>query len=185
MEDASKQPWGLIQLFTGNGKGKTTAALGTAIRAAAIGKRVAIVFFDKGGDTHYSERDVLRKIPNVDLFVTGLDRVDAQTGTFRFGVTEADMEEGRRALAIVNKLFQEKKYDLVVLDEINSSTKLGIIAEADVLSLLDRRPETTELILTGRDAPESYKTRADLVTEMTLVKHYFYRGVKARRGLDY
>jgi len=185
MDDRPKK-WGLIQLFTGNGKGKTTAALGTAMRAIAKGKKVAIVYFDKGGTTHYSERELIQaRLPEIDLYPTGLDRIDPKTNKFRFGVTDEDQKEGERGLAIIKKLFEEKRHDLIVLDEINSSTALGIIQEIDVLALLDHRPSNTELILTGRDAPASFIEKADLVTDMTLIKHYFYHGIPAREGLDF
>ncbi len=185
MSDTQNQVWGLIQLFTGHGKGKTTAALGTAIRAVGRGKRVAMLYFDKGGDGHYSERTLLRTIPNMDVYPTGLDRIDPVTGTFRFGVTEGDKEEGRRALQLLETLFACGEHDMIVLDEINSSTALGIIEEAAVLRLLEQRPHQIELILTGRNAPQSFMDLADLVTDMSLVKHYFYQGIKAREGLDY
>lgn len=178
--------WGLVQLFTGDGKGKTTAALGTAIRAIAKGKRVAIVYFDKGGESHYSEREFIRtRVPEVELYPTGLDRIDPVTNVFRFGVTEEDRQEGMRGIEVVRRLLQEQRHDLLVLDEINSSTALGIIDEPIVLDVLATKPEGLELILTGRNAPQSFIDRADLVTEMKLVNHYFYKGVKAREGLDY
>ncbi len=176
----------MIQLYTGNGKGKTTAALGTALRAAAKGRRIAIVAFDKGGESHYSERQIIReRIPEIAVYVTGRDRIDKITNEFQFGVTDEDLAEGERGLKIVRKLFQDSAADLVVLDEINSSTSLGIVSESDVLKLLDEKPENMELILTGRSAPVSFIQRADLVTDMRLVKHYYYQGEKAREGFDY
>ena len=187
MSDITSSPvWGLLQIYTGNGKGKTTAALGVAIRAAARGKRVAIVYFDKGGETHYAERDLVReRIPEIELFPTGLDRIDPVTNQFRFGVTEEDKAEGTRGLELVKKLFADKAHHLIILDEINSSTELGIVAEEQVLALIDQRPKEIELILTGRNVPASFKERADLITEMTLEKHYFYQGVMARDGIDF
>ncbi len=177
---------GLIQVYTGNGKGKTTAALGTAIRSVAVGKRVVWVAFDKGGESHYSERPLIReRLPEMDFFVTGLDRIDPVTGTFRFGVTEDDRKEGERGLAKVREIFMEAKQDLIILDEINSSVALGIVKEKDLLILLEQKPAHTEIILTGRDAPTSLLERADLITDMRIVKHYFYQGIRAREGLDY
>ncbi|MDD2785745.1 MAG: cob(I)yrinic acid a,c-diamide adenosyltransferase [Patescibacteria group bacterium] len=177
---------GQIHCYTGDGKGKTTAALGLIVRAIGAGLKVAWVAFDKGGDDHYSERKILReRFPEVDLFITGLDRIDQATGKFRFGVTDEDRLEGKRGLEIVQKLFNDKTHDLIVLDEINSSAKLRIINENEVLDLLRQRPENIELVLTGRDAPESFVEQADLVSKITMVKHYFYSGIKARRGLDY
>ena len=186
MVEPRAQTWGLIQIFTGNGKGKTTSALGTAIRAAAKGKRVAIVYFDKGGTEHYSERKlVTERIPEIELFPTGLDRIDPVTNKFRFGVTDEDKKEGGRGMGIVARLFQENRHDLLILDEVNSSTALGIISETAANALLDQRPPHMELILTGRNAPASFMERADLITDMQLVKHYFYHGIAAREGLDF
>ncbi len=185
MTDEREIRWGLIQVFTGDGKGKTTAALGTALRAAALGKKCAIIYFDKGGESHYSERIILRnKVPEIEIYPTGLDRIDS-TGKFRFGVTDEDRAEGKRGLQILKDLIAKEAYDLIVLDEINPSTHLGIIDEDSVLGMISERSSKTELILTGRNAPQSFLELADLVTEMGLKKHYFYQGVKAREGLDY
>lgn len=177
--------WGMIQCYTGDGKGKTTAALGLAVRALARGKKVAMVYFDKGGD-HYAERDILKqRFPEVDLFVTGLDRMNLETGTFRFGVTDEDRREGERGLEIVRQLFREAEHDLVVLDEINISTHLGLLTESDVLAILRVKPAQTEVVLTGRNAPPSFIELADLVSEVKMNKHYIQQGIKARDGLDY
>ncbi|MDQ7814727.1 MAG: cob(I)yrinic acid a,c-diamide adenosyltransferase [Patescibacteria group bacterium] len=185
MSDEREIRWGLIQVFTGDGRGKTSAALGTALRAAAQGRRCAIVYFDKGGESHYSERLILReRIPEIEIFPTGLDRID-EKGRFRFGVTDEDRAEGERGINIIREIFSAASYDLVVLDEINPSTHLGIVEEANILDLLKSKPDNLEMILTGRNAPQSFLDLADLVTEMGLKKHYFYRGVKAREGLDY
>lgn len=177
---------GLIQVFTGNGKGKTTAALGTAMRALAKGWKVAFVYFDKGG-SHYTEREVLanRFIDLVSVYATGLDRIDPVTNKFRFGVTEEDRAEAERGLQIVRDLFGKGDHRLIVLDEINSTTDLGMLNPDHVVDVLRKRPDHVEVILTGRNCPESFKELADLVTDMTLVKHYFYKGVPARDGLDY
>lgn len=189
--------WGLIQLFTGNGKGKTTAALGTALRAIATGKRVAIVYFDKGG-THYSERRLLallndpplklrgvEGVMSIDVVATGLDRIDPKTGRFRFGVTDEDKREGAKGLSVARDFVASGRYDLVVLDEVNTAVSLGIIPHEPVLNLLHKKPAHVEMILTGRNAPPELIEAADLVTEMKLVKHYFYHGEPAREGLDY
>ncbi|OGV47703.1 MAG: hypothetical protein A2017_17625 [Lentisphaerae bacterium GWF2_44_16] len=174
----------MIQLFTGNGKGKTTAALGEALRAVGAGKKVGIVFFDKGGEMHYSERKMIDSISGMDYIVTGRDRIDPITQKFDFSIQEIDKQEGRRGLQEVRRMFKEG-YDLIVMDEINSSTDLKIVCLEDVLVLLDEKPETIELIMTGRNAPQEFFDHAHLVTEMSLKKHYFYSGVKAREGLDY
>lgn len=183
--------YGLIQVLTGDGKGKTTSALGDVIRALGAGKRVGIVYFDKGGTTHYSERAVLESLKNLaqyrDLLTvipTGRDRIDSSTGRFDFSIQEIDKQEARRGLEETQKLFRGT-YDVVVLDEINSTCALGIVSVDEVLSLVLDKPQKTELVLTGRNAPQVLIDQAHLVTEMKLRKHYFYSGVKAREGLDY
>lgn len=175
--------YGLVQVFTGNGKGKTTAAIGQCVRTIGVGKRVAIIFFDKGG-THYMERSVLKKI-GVEWHAFGRDRIDPVSGRFDFSVTDEDRALGRQGLAKALELVQSDLCDLLVLDEINSSCALGFVNEANVLKLLDRKPDKVEIILTGRNAPQSILDAAHLVTEMKLMKHYFYSGVSAREGLDF
>ena len=174
---------GLIQLFEGHGKGKTTAALGEVLRAVGAGHRAAIIFFDKGGE-HYSERKSLEQL-GVDWFAYGRDRINPKTGQFDFSITGEDRKFGQDALGKARQLFKCDQYDMLVLDEINSSIALGIVGETDVMKLLDEKPEGLELILTGRNATDALKTRADLVTEMRMVKHYFTSGVKAREGFDF
>jgi cob(I)alamin adenosyltransferase len=193
----------MLQVYTGDGKGKTTAALGAAVRAAASGGRVAIVYFDKGG-THYSERRFLEAIKGesflsavygsykppkptgrVDYVATGLDRIDPKTGRFRFGVTPADKKEARRGLVAARKFLMSGKYSLVILDELNTTTALGMLPLRSAIALLRARPKDVELIVTGRRAPEEILAEADLITEMKLVKHYFYKGIRAREGIDY
>lgn len=175
--------YGLIQVFTGNGKGKTTAALGEIVRMVGAGKKAAIIFFDKGG-THYMERSALEKL-GVEWFAYGRDRIDPVTGRFDFSVTDEDHRLGEQGLQKARELFQSDVYDLLVLDEVNSSTNLGFFSEQDVLALLDQKPERLELVLTGRNAPQAFLDHAHLVTEMRLRKHYFYSGVKARDGIDF
>lgn len=191
---------GFIQIYTGNGKGKTTAALGLAVRARGAGLKVAIVYFDKGG-THYSERKLLKKL-GIDYVASGLDRIDPKTGRFRFGVLPEDIIEAKRGLKEAEKFLVSKKYDLVVLDEINSTTDLKMLKVDEVLEVISRhflirrkvggipassrkKPIKTELVLTGRNAPKEFLDIANLITEMKLVKHYFYRGTRARKGIDF
>lgn len=177
------EAWGKIQVFTGKGKGKTTSALGTALRAHAQGKKVAFVYFDKGGG-HYSEAKILDQL-GIEYHRTGLDRIDAETGRFRFGVKQEDQVEGKRGLDKAKEFMMRGDLDVLVLDEVCVSANLGIISTEDVLNLIACKPQKLELILTGRDAPQAICDKADLVTEMNLVKHYFYEGAPAREGLDY
>ncbi|MFA4954369.1 MAG: cob(I)yrinic acid a,c-diamide adenosyltransferase [Patescibacteria group bacterium] len=175
----------MLQLYTGEGKGKTTAALGLVLRATGAGKKIAWIAFDKGGEGHYSERKTIReRLPEVEYFVTGLDRIMAD-GQFRFSVLPQDMEEGKRGLEILERLLNEKRHGLIVLDEINSSAALGIVDAQKVADLLKQAPPEIEIILTGRNAPPEFLALADLVTEMKAHKHYFDAGIEAREGIDY
>lgn len=180
-----RKGYGLVQVIYGNGKGKTTAALGQAIRCAGSGRRVLIVYFDKGGNTHYNERLILDRIPEITYAATGRDRIDPVTGRFDFSIQEIDRTEAQRGLAIARDAMLMKKYDLVVLDEVNSTVSLGMLAEADVLALIQKKHPEVELILSGRNPPQSFLDAAHLITEMKLERHYFYSGVPAREGLDY
>ena len=192
MKNRPPDEWGKIQVFTGDGKGKTTAALGTTIRALAKGKKVAIVYFDKGG-THYSEREFLdwlkdQKYPSggeITFVATGLDRIDPETGRFRFGVLSEDRAEAERGLTAAAKIIQSGEYDLVVLDEISTTISLGMLDDGPVVKLLKEKPKTLEVICTGRNASPEIIEMADLVTEMKMIKHYYNRGLPAREGLDY
>ncbi len=173
---------GQIHVYTGDGKGKTTAGLGLALRASGQGKKVAIIFFDKGG-FEYGERHSLPLLKNVDFFVTGLVRFKPGT-PFRFSILDEDKAEAERGLQLARALFT-KGYDLIILDEINTSTKLKMLKLRDVLQLMQDKPEQIEMVLTGRRAPKKILEGADLVTEMKLKKHYFYKGIAARQGIEY
>ncbi|RMD52190.1 hypothetical protein D6827_00550 [Candidatus Parcubacteria bacterium] len=175
--------FGLIQMFHGYGKGKTSAGLGMAIRAAGAGKRVGIIYFDKGGSEHYSERKILDKIDNIDYFVTGRDRIGPD-GKFDFTTTELDKKEAGKGLVMAQSLAKEG-YDLLILDEINSTVDLGLLPVEEVVYFLDNKPKYLEVILTGRNPHILLRQRAHLITEMMPQKHYFHAGVKAREGLDY
>ena len=178
----SKDKWGLIQIFTGDGKGKTTAALGEVMRCVGAGKRAAVLFFDKGG-RRYSERAALDRL-GVDWWAFGRDR-RLQNGSFDFSVTDQDRTEAACGLDKLSQLLESKQYDLIVLDELNTTTSLGVLKVGQVLQTLDARSDTTELVLTGRNAPQEFLDRADLISEIQNKKHYMSSGVPARVGLDY
>lgn len=171
----------MIQVYTGKGKGKTTAGLGLAIRAFGHGLKVAIVYFDKGGE-NYGERNVLSKL-GLEFHPTGLNRRNAD-GTFRFSITPEDIAEAKRGLALVKDLLN-KNYDLLILDEINSTVALNMLSVSEVCDLIKQVPPSTEFVLTGRNAHPDIIALADLVTEMTLVKHYMNKGVNARKGIEF
>jgi len=178
-----KNKLGQIQIYTGNGKGKTTAALGLSMRARGRGLGVAIVFFDKSG-LNYGERKVLKQI-GVDFWVTGCLRFNAKTKKFRFGVTNKDKQTALDGLVIARQLLDGNEYDLVILDEINSTTSLGMLQVDEVLEVIKNKSSKVELIMTGRNAPLKFKKIANLITEMTLKKHYYYEGIEAREGIEY
>ncbi|MDH5597376.1 MAG: cob(I)yrinic acid a,c-diamide adenosyltransferase [Candidatus Peregrinibacteria bacterium] len=174
----------MILIITGNGKGKTTSALGTALRASGWEKRVAIAFFDKGG-SHYGEQNILESLQEkIHILRFGLPRFDETKKTFRFDNTDEDIAEARRGVEEVVQLFSQN-YFLVVCDEIINCLNLGLVDRGQFESLLEACPKETHLILTGRNVPDWLKERADLVSEVNEVKHYFRKGSSAIKGLDY
>lgn len=180
---------GKIQVYTGDGKGKTTASLGAAIRVAGAGLPVAIVYFDKGGK-HYSERKILDQLKAsgvpIEYVATGTDRIHPKTGVFRFENLPEDVTQAKGGLEAAYNFLQRKDPPrLLVLDEILNAIRVKLLTVEDVLSLLDQKPASMELILTGREIPKKIKDRADLITEMKLHKHYFYAGVKSREGIEW
>lgn len=179
------QGYGLVQLIHGEGKGKTTSAIGQAIRSAGAGKKVMIVFFDKGGGEHYSERKIFDQIELIDYVATGRDRIDSITGKFDFTVIDKDKDEAERGLQVARDAMSSGEYDFVVLDEINSTVALGMLQASDVVDAVGDRKHGVEVLLTGRNPEQALIDIADLVTEAKMQKHYFYSGVKAREGLDY
>ncbi len=180
-----RKGYGLIQLIHGHGKGKTTAALGQAVRCAGAGKRALIVYFDKGGTTHYSERAILDQIEGIDYVATGRDRIDPVTNRFDFSIADEDKVEAARGIEVAKAAMMSGMYDLVVLDEINSTQNLGMLTVEAVLDALSSKADTTEVIMTGRNPAQEFLDAAHLITEMQLDRHYFYSGVPAREGLDF
>ena len=178
-----------LHIYTGDGKGKTTACIGLAIRALGAGMRVHFIQFDKGFDgqnEHYTERHILRGFPGLRLDPTGCERIQPD-GHFRFGVTPEDTAEALRALALARGAIRSGEAGLVILDEILSAQQYHLIGEEDILDLLalwDEQPEC-ELVLSGRTKLQSVLEKADLVTEMKKVKHYYDAGLLARRGIDF
>ncbi len=170
---------GLIQVFTGDGKGKTTAALGTVIRAAGHGMRVCVICFMKG-DYPYGEFETLQALPEITVYRYGrIDFVDPRN------VLDIDKEQAAKALETAREAIFSGKYDIVILDEINIAASWGLLETEEVVKLLKSRPENVELILTGRYADPRLIACADLVTEMVEVKHPFRKGIEARKGFEY
>jgi len=173
----------MILIITGNGKGKTTSAIGIAIRGIGWGKKVALVHFDKGG-SHYGEQHILEKLQDLDVFRFGKKRFDEAGKKFRFENTEEDKIETKRALQKVHDLYN-KEYFLIIADELINCLNLGLTDEPSVRQLIDKCPQRTHLILTGRNAPKWLIKKADMVSEIKEIKHYFKKGQQAIRGLDY
>ncbi|HCY87873.1 MAG TPA: cob(I)yrinic acid a,c-diamide adenosyltransferase [Desulfobacteraceae bacterium] len=167
---------GYVQVYTGNGKGKTTASLGLAVRAAGAGLKVCIVQFMKQGD--YSEIKSLLRFPNITVEQYG-------AGKFvRGNPSQEERASCARGYERLCQVLRDGNHDLVIAEEGNVAYMCGLFSEDQLLFLLDIKPDHVELVLTGRGAPQSLIDRADLVTEMKEVKHYYKKGVKARVGIE-
>lgn len=174
---------GLIEVFTGLGKGKTSAALGVVLRAAGAGLRCHLVYFMKGG-RRFSEGRALARLPEVSLARFGGPGF-LVAGQASPRALQAAGETAALALAEARRAIQSDDYDVVLLDEINVALSLRLVEVAQVVELLRQRPPQVEVILTGRGAPPEILELADLVTEMVEIKHPYQRGIKARAGIDY
>ena len=173
---------GLILINTGNGKGKTTAALGTAIRAWGDGQKVLILQFIKGG-WKYGELNAIQALNKLDQRIEIRQMGDG----FVFHNQEEDEEtfQKKKALAKEASDIEIGNWDLIVLDEINYAIHFGMLNVDEVLELLNNKPERLNVILTGRYAEPKLIDAADTVTEMTLVKHAFQKGIRARKGIEF
>jgi cob(I)alamin adenosyltransferase len=170
---------GLVQVFTGDGKGKTSAAIGTVIRALGHGFKVYIALFMKG-EYPYGERKILSKLPGVTLESFGSRRfIDPDN------VRPEEKAEAARALAAARRAMLSGEYDLVVLDEVNLAVAFNLVGVDEVLRLIEARPENVELILTGRQADKELVRVADLVTECLKIKHPYDSGVEGREGFEF
>jgi len=170
---------GLVQVFTGDGRGKTSAALGIVLRALGHGLRVYIAYFMKG-DYPYGERRILSKLPNVDMASFGGREFIDPTN-----IKPEEIEQAKQALAAAREAMLSGNYDLVVLDEVNLAAAWKLVEVDEVVRLINDKPQNVELILTGRKADAELIKLADLVTEMIKIKHPYDKGVTARKGIDY
>lgn len=169
----------MIQIYTGNGKGKTTAALGLAMRAAGHGMKVIFIQFMKG-KINYGELQAVKMISGITIEQYGrADFVDHDNPD------PEDIRLAQEGLKRAEEAIMSKDYDLVILDEINVAVDFGMIRVADVVTLCNQKPKEVELVLTGRYMPEELAECADLITECRELKHYFQKGVRARKGFDY
>ena len=170
---------GLVQVYTGNGKGKTTAAFGQALRAIGQGFRVCVIQFMKGrkyGEFLAAERH----LPNLTVHLSGLDSF-----VMRDRPAPLDIELARQGLELARRAVGSGDYEMVILDEINVAADFKLVPLADVLDLIRNKPASLDLILTGRYAPPEILEIADTVTEMREVRHHYNAGVKERAGIEY
>ncbi|EKE04219.1 MAG: hypothetical protein ACD_20C00096G0002 [uncultured bacterium] len=174
---------GYIQIYTGDGKGKTTASLGLALRAIGHGWKVLIIQFTKGEHStdYYGEiASASNLMPNLEVAQFGLDRV-----VYSHNVSMEDYKEAKRGWQFAKDAINSNKYQLIILDEINICADLGMIKISEVKETLQNKPQNLEIVLTGRRAHPELVAMAHLVTEMQPIKHYFNMGVMARKGIEY
>ena len=172
---------GMVQIYTGNGKGKTTAAIGLSVRAACAGMRVYFGQFMKGSE--YSELSLPEYFPaHVTLEQYGSPKLLCRGEE----PSEDDRDRAARGLGLIEEALGSGLYDIVVADELNVAVHMGLLDESMALSVILGRPEAVELVITGRYAPASFIEAADLVTEMRDIRHYYDTlGLKARKGIEF
>ncbi|TSC94280.1 MAG: cob(I)alamin adenosyltransferase [Candidatus Berkelbacteria bacterium Athens1014_28] len=169
----------MLIVYTGSGKGKSTAAFGLAIRAAGWGKKVAIIQFIKGYK-NTGEWKFFQKIPEVDIFQFHDDK--------KISITKPNTKHkppAKKALDLAKVLICNKQYDVVILDEINNAIKHGLVEVGEIIKILRSKPKKLVLVLTGRDANKEVIKLADIVTEMKEVSHHFSKNIPAKKGIDY
>jgi len=168
---------GYVQVYTGDGKGKTTAAIGLSLRAAGAGLKVYIAQFIKMGD--YSEIKALQRFSDL------IDIEQFGRGRFIKGKpSDEDMEAAQNGLQKVHDVLISATHQVVILEEANVAVSCGLFSIGDILKLIELKPESVEMVITGRGADPSLIERADLVTEMKCIKHYYNKGVQARTGIE-
>ncbi|MGB8648286.1 MAG: cob(I)yrinic acid a,c-diamide adenosyltransferase [Anaerolineae bacterium] len=182
IQEKEKGAHGLVIVYTGDGKGKTTAALGMAFRAIGRGWKVLMVQFGKGS-WHYAELDTAKRLaPDLEIIPMG-------KGFYKILDDHYTEDEHRTAahdgLEFARNKMLSGEYDLLILDEVNGTVTAGLLTVQDVLGFLDERPQDLSLVLTGRNAAPEIIERADLVTEMREIKHPYQKGILAQKGIDY
>ena len=177
-----KHKTGLVLVITGNGKGKTTSALGMALRAAGYNMKVCIICFIKG-DMHSGEFDGIKRLsPDVEIHVTGKGFVNIVSSPYSFEEHRASAQNG---LMLAMEKMVSGIIDILILDEINNAIDLGLVDLPQILELIDKKPPFMHLILTGRDARQEVIEKAHTVTEMKEIKHSFSLGIEPQKGIDY
>lgn len=182
MENENVSNGGIVIVYTGNGKGKTTASLGVALRAVGHGLKVCMVQFIKG-EWHYGELNSLKKLePDFELIVAGKGFIGIIDDDHAF---EEHVRAAETALDIVEQKMSLDIFDIIILDEINYAVHLGLLNLGEVMNIVKNRPKHLSLILTGNYACDEIISLADLVTEMKEIKHPYKKGIKAKRGIDF
>lgn len=175
---------GLIMVHTGDGKGKTTAALGLAMRAYGDGLRILILQFIKGGCTYGEMKTIetLEKLSDGRIHLAQCGKGFTNTGKISM---EEHIAAAKDTLKAAEEAMTSGQWDLIILDELNYAVKYKLVTEEEMMALLDKKPADLHVVLTGRDATEKLIERADLVTEMHLVKHPYDKGIKAQKGIEF
>ena len=171
---------GYIQLYTGDGKGKSTAALGLAMRAVARGLSVHMIQFMKNDP---GSAEMVLALAHKNLFK--VDQAGRKNFVDKKNPDPGDIAAAQNGLSIARDAILKSSADMIILDEINVAVDFGLISLRDLSAILDMKPENVEIVLTGRGAPDELKARADLVTEMREIKHYYAIGVDAREGIEF
>ena len=177
-----KEKVGLIVVITGHGKGKTTAAMGIALRAAGHNMKVCIIEFMKG-DMYSGESDGVKRLsPNVELHVTGKGFYGIMGDPYSF---EEHRTNAQEAINLAREKMLSGNYDILILDEINNALRLKLIDLSQAMELIDSKPPLMHLVLTGRNAPPEIIERAHTVTEMKEIRHAYRQGIEPQKGIDY
>jgi len=171
---------GLIHIYTGNGKGKTTAALGLALRAIGHGYRVYMLQFMKGSKNYGEIIAAERYLPGLTIVQSGLETFVSKEDPAR-----ADLDLALAGLELAKKIISDNNYDMVILDEINVALDFKLIPLDEVIKLIQNKPPSLELVLTGRYAPKEIITLGHVVSDITLIDHPYYHNVAAREGIEF
>jgi cob(I)alamin adenosyltransferase len=176
--DNVRKKLGLVHVYTGIGKGKTTASLGLAFRASGSGLKVLMIQFLKPSE-EYGEQIAAKRFDGFDIVSMGIDHMVSDV------TRDEDIRLAKKALAYFSDVLKSGEYDLVIADEINVAMSWNLLTSEEVIEVLEGRKENTEVVLTGRGVPDEIIEYADLVTEMVMIKHPFDKGIGARRGIEY
>lgn len=171
---------GLVLVYTGNGKGKTTAALGLAVRAIGHGEKVYMIQFMKGNEKYGEVQAVRKYLPNMTLIQKGLDAFVRKGKP-----SDEDLKLAREGIELAKEVISKGEHDLVILDEINVAQDYGLLSEKDVFDVISLKPEHVTIVLTGRYASEAILEKADMISEVKEVRHHYKKGIVAQPGIEY